>query len=85
LLALVRPRKQVKACIFGHTHVWDTRVDASGVHLINLPPTAYVFREGLPNGWVLATVTSSSLKLQLHTLDKAHPKNGDAKVLAWRA
>ena len=26
----------------------------SGIHLINLPPTAYVFEEGKPSGWVRA-------------------------------
>jgi len=34
--AVIRPRKQVKAYIFGHTHVWQVTQDPSGIHLINL-------------------------------------------------
>ena len=85
LLDLLRPQKQVKACLFGHTHVWESKADESGIHLINLPPTAYVFKQGRPNGWVQATLTASALKLQLHALDSAHPQNGEVKDFAWRA
>jgi len=85
LLEIMRPRKHVKACIFGHTHVWETKQDESGLHLINLPPTAYVFKEGLPSGWTLATVSAKGLKLELNAVDKTHPQNGDKKDLAWRA
>src|ERR1035437_285734 len=31
LFAIIRPRKQVKACIFGHTHVWRAEKDVSGI------------------------------------------------------
>jgi hypothetical protein len=34
--------RHVKAYIFGHTHNWLTEPHATGVHLINLPPTGYV-------------------------------------------
>ena len=44
--AVIRPRKQVKAYIFGHTHVWNVWPDESGIHLINLPPVSYVFQAG---------------------------------------
>src|SRR5205823_6092871 len=43
LFEILRPRKQVKAYFFGHTHNWNVRQDDSGIHLINLPPTAYIF------------------------------------------
>lgn len=85
LLEVLRPRKQVKTCIFGHTHVWETKQDPSGIHLINLPPTAYVFKAGLPNGWVLATVSANGLHLELNSLDKTHAQHGEKKELAWRA
>jgi len=48
LLEIIRPRRHVKAYIFGHTHDWGIKQDASGIHLVNLPPTAYVFTEGKP-------------------------------------
>jgi 3',5'-cyclic AMP phosphodiesterase CpdA len=85
LLALLRPRKHVKACIYGHTHIWDAKPDESGIHLINLPPTAYVFSNGMPNGWVQATLQSDALKLELRCLDTAHPKHSEVKELKWRA
>ena len=40
------------AYIYGHTHNWKVESDTSGIHLINLPPVSYVFREGEPSGWV---------------------------------
>ena len=46
LLEIIRPRPQVKAWVYGHTHNWKVTQDASGVHLVNLPPVAYIFREG---------------------------------------
>ena len=52
LFEVIRPRKQVKAYIYGHTHTWKVEQDDSGLHLINLPPVAYIFHEGDPSGWV---------------------------------
>jgi 3',5'-cyclic AMP phosphodiesterase CpdA len=39
-MGVIRPRKQVKAYVFGHTHRWSVTPDESGIHLINLPPVA---------------------------------------------
>jgi hypothetical protein len=51
LFGVVAPRKQVKALVFGHTHQWG-RDRHEGVHLINLPPVAYLFTKGPPTaGW----------------------------------
>lgn len=76
-------RKQVKAYIYGHTHHWhiDRR---DGIHLVNLPPTAYVFQKGDPNGWVGVHAKPDGMTLELHTLDKEHPQNGHRVELAWR-
>src|SRR5262249_35094436 len=46
LLEVIRPRTQVKAYVYGHTHNWKVETDSSGIHLINLPPVSYVFVEG---------------------------------------
>jgi predicted phosphodiesterase len=81
---VVRPRRHVKACVFGHTHVWRTWQDESGLHCINLPPVAYVFQTGDPSGWVHATLERSSMKLELRCLDAAHPAHGQAVRLKWR-
>src|SRR5258706_7964688 len=60
LFEVIRPRKQVKAYIFGHTHHWSVSQDTSGIHLINLPPVAYWFKEGDPIGWVHATLKKNA-------------------------
>jgi len=84
LLEVIRPRKQVKAYFFGHTHSWSVTQDDSGIHFINLPPTAYVFKEGKPNGWVRATVSDGGMKLELRCLDTTHKQHGEVNDLKWR-
>lgn len=85
LMAILRPRNQVKAYFFGHTHVWQHKEDESGIHLVNLPPVAYVFEEGRPSGWTQATLQPNGIRLQLHCLDKKHKDNGQELNLKWRA
>lgn len=81
-LELLARHPQVKAFVFGHSHNWSvTRRD--GLHLINLPPVAYVFGEGKPNGWVLATARKDGLSLQLRTIAADHPKNNERVDLTW--
>jgi hypothetical protein len=84
LLDVIFARKQVKALIFGHTHVWELK-SQEGVHLINLPPVGYVFKAGLPSGWVDARVTERGMTLHLRCLDPKHPKHGEMRDLRWRA
>jgi predicted phosphodiesterase len=83
-LEIIRPRKQVKAYIYGHTHTWKVLPDPSGIHLINLPPVAYLFDKTSPNGWVNATVRHDGLRLELRCLDKKRPDHGEVKDLKWR-
>jgi 3',5'-cyclic AMP phosphodiesterase CpdA len=83
LFGMVADRKQVKAYIFGHTHDWKLS-RAGDVHLVNLPPVAYVFQKGKPNGWVEATMRDNGITLRLHCLDKSHPQHDEAVHLAWR-
>jgi len=84
LLEVIRPRKQVKAWIFGHTHKWNVRTDESGIHLVNLPPVAYVFQPQNPSGWVHATVQRDGMNLALNCIDPTHKDNGQVVVLKWR-
>ena len=84
LLEVIRPRKQVKAWIYGHTHKWDVTVDESGLHLVNLPPVAYVFQAANPAGWVHATVRSDSMNLELRCIDTTHKDHGQVLDLKWR-
>lgn len=85
LFNIIRPRKQVKAYIFGHTHDWKVDRDPSGIHLVNLPPVAYVFKDGNPSGWVHATMGRSNMRLELRCLDTKHAAHGQVRDLEWRA
>ncbi|MGA2866325.1 MAG: metallophosphoesterase [Verrucomicrobiota bacterium] len=85
LLEVIRPRKQVKAYLFGHTHVWKVQPDPSGIHLVNLPPVAYIFHQGDPAGWVRATLEDHGLRLELRCLDPTHKAHGQVVHLEWRA
>jgi Icc protein len=84
LFKIVRPRKQVKAYIFGHTHAWNVARDESGIHLVNLPPVAYVLREGNPSGWVRATLEPEGMRLDLRCVDQTHAAHGQTVNLKWR-
>ncbi len=84
LWEVLTPRKQVKALIFGHTHVWSLKVHESGIHQINLPTVAYVFNAAQPTGWVDAAVKADSLTLRLNAFDDKFPDHGKAKELKWR-
>lgn len=76
--------RQVKAFIFGHTHNWSISTHASGVHLINLPPTGYVFKAGRPSGWVRCTLVGDGAEFELRALDAKHPEHAQSKQLKWR-
>lgn len=83
-LEIVAKRRQAKAYIFGHSHTWAIESNDSGFHHINLPPVAYVFDIKRPNGWVKAELSQSGMTLELSTLDKGHPQNGERHDLSWR-
>jgi 3',5'-cyclic AMP phosphodiesterase CpdA len=85
LFEILRPRKQVKAYIFGHTHAWNVGQDESGIHLINLPPVGYVFSPALPSGWVHATLEREGIQLELRCVDHTHESHGKIAKLQWRA
>lgn len=83
-LEIIRPRKQVKAYLFGHTHRWSYVQDESGIHFINLPTTAYIFDKVSPQGWVLANLKEDGMSLTLSCLDKMHKEHGHVLNLKWR-
>lgn len=82
--AVLRPRRQVKAYIFGHSHRWSVTQDASGLQLINLPTSAYVFETGQPVGWVQARLRSDGIRLQLRCIDSKRSDHGQIADLTWR-
>jgi hypothetical protein len=82
--ALFARHPQVKAYIFGHTHNWNLTQHKTGVHLINLPPTGYVFTQGRPSGWVRVTLAKDSMEIELRALDVKQPDHAQVKQLKWR-
>jgi 3',5'-cyclic AMP phosphodiesterase CpdA len=83
-MEVIRPRKQVKAYIFGHTHTWKVDKDESGLFLINLPAVSYNFKDGEPTGWALARIGDSGMKLELRCTDPGHPAHKQSHELVWR-
>jgi 3',5'-cyclic-AMP phosphodiesterase len=83
LLKVLEAHPQVKAYFFGHTHRWEIETRPSGLHLINLPPVAYIFNTARPSGYVQARLTPTGMELKLHSLDPAHPEHAQVKKLQW--
>src|SRR5215208_2402978 len=83
LLDVLLPRKQAKALVFGHTHDWRQE-ERNGLHLVNLPPVAWIFKEGRPAGWVDLNLREDGATLELQSLDKKHPLHGEKYELKWR-
>jgi Icc protein len=84
LMAVLAPRHHVKLAVFGHTHDWRVSQHESGIHLVNLPPTAYVFKTGRPSGWVRATLTADGAEFELRSLDPKHPEHAQVHGMKWR-
>jgi 3',5'-cyclic AMP phosphodiesterase CpdA len=85
LLAITRPRRQVKALFYGHTHVWEVKRDHSGMHMVNLPATGYTLFWRSFIGWVDCQVHPFGATLRVHTLDPDEKENGQIVHLNWRA
>lgn len=83
LLDILYNRKQVKAHVFGHTHNW-THFTRDGLHSLNLPPTAWVFKEGRPQGWTDLRLTESGATFTLNCLNPKHPQHNQTLDLKWR-
>ncbi|MEO0444797.1 MAG: metallophosphoesterase [Verrucomicrobiota bacterium] len=83
-MSVLAKHPHAQAYLYGHTHHWRTTTHESGLHLVNLPPSAYVFDEKRPNGWVRAELSKRGMKLTLCALDANHPEHGITKDLGWR-
>lgn len=80
----IQDRKQVKAFIFGHSHAWSN-LQRHGIHLVNLPTTAWRFDPTQPCGWVLARLKDDGIALTLRsTIEPEHPKHNETVELTWR-
>jgi 3',5'-cyclic AMP phosphodiesterase CpdA len=81
---VMKSRRQVKAYFYGHTHRWEIGRTREGIHLVNLPSSAYVFDPSQPGGWVEATAREDGLDLELRSLHSLHPAHGERHRLKWR-
>jgi 3',5'-cyclic AMP phosphodiesterase CpdA len=84
LLAVLLPRRNVKALFFGHTHTWRF-AEKDGLHLVNLPAVAYPFAATEVTGWVDAKLSEKGATLTLHAHDTRHAAHGKTTEIAWRA
>jgi len=84
LYEVMKSRPQVKAYFYGHTHRWEINRTREGIHLVNLPPSGYVFEASQPGGWVEATPREDGLDLELRSLHPQHRAHGERYRLRWR-
>ena len=84
LLRLLGPRRQVKALIYGHTHVWSTRQQDDGLWRINLPAVAYPFSLDQPLGWVHFSPLDHGARLELRSVGGDLTRDRQVLELAWR-
>lgn len=84
LLEVLRPRRQVQALVFGHTHAWDVSAGAEGLHLVNLPAVAYPFADDQPLGWCRLALRGAGAELELRCVGGERTKDGQRVLLGWR-
>ena len=82
LMDIIVPRRQVKAVVYGHTHVYNVW-QQEGLHFINLPAVAYRLNPSAALGWVLATMKGDGMLLQFRNLEVNAPSIED-EMLHWR-
>jgi len=81
--SVVKAAKQVKAYIYGHSHVYQQTV-RDDIHLINLPALGWEFSSGKqPLGWSDVEISKNGIQLTLHTIPSNHPNNGDVRKFEW--
>ena len=80
----IRPIPCVKAVVHGHSHKFRIgQID--GIHVINLPATAYNHFGKGPVGWVQARLTDRHGDFTLHAVEGNTKLNGHTERLTWRA
>jgi len=84
LLAILRPRTQVKALMYGHSHRWELRRDG-GLHFINLPAVGYVFDEKQPLGWCKLECQGGGATIAFHRIDGGPAEQDKPVSLKWRS
>jgi 3',5'-cyclic AMP phosphodiesterase CpdA len=83
LLEILRPRTQVKALTFGHTHRWELTRD-DGLHFVNLPAVGYPFDAKQPLGWCKLELREGGATIALHRIDGGPADEHKPVSLEWR-
>jgi Icc protein len=83
LLDVLRPRRQAKAVVFGHTHVWNVQ-KIEDIHMINLPAIGYRFLAKQPLGWVVFRPEPHGAEIELRCVGGDRRKDGRRTTLKWR-
>jgi 3',5'-cyclic AMP phosphodiesterase CpdA len=83
LLETIAPLPQVKAVFYGHSHEYGVET-RNGIHLVNVPSTAYNFRDQDPVGWVEMALTRTGAKLRLNAMAGNTKPDGTEASLEWR-
>lgn len=82
LFRIIQPYSQVKAIIYGHSHVYSiTR--RQRVQLINVPAVGYNFSDEEPVGWIEAEFAGSGVSLRLHAVTGNTANDGQVTEVAW--
>lgn len=83
LLQTIAPLRQVKAVFYGHSHEYKVE-QHEGIYLVNVPSTAYNFRDSEPVGWMEMTLSKTGADLLLHATAGNTGMNGTKAPLKWR-
>ena len=83
MFRIIKPRKMVKAVIYGHSHryhfdTWE------GIHLINIPAVGYNFKDSEPVGWLETTLTAEGGDFTLHAIAGNAADDGKTQSVSWR-
>jgi 3',5'-cyclic AMP phosphodiesterase CpdA len=84
LLEIIRPARQVKAVIYGHSHVYHYG-ELDGIHLVNLPALGYTFKAEQAAGWVDAKLTAEGGEFTFQAVEGPKTEHGKTHSLQWRA
>ncbi|MBN2327648.1 MAG: metallophosphoesterase [Candidatus Omnitrophica bacterium] len=83
LFPIIVPSDQVKAIVYGHSHVYDFQ-EKMGIQLINIPAVGYNFSDQDPVGWIEAELTAQDGRFTLHTIGGNQDNNGQTTTVKWR-
>lgn len=82
LFEVLRPHRQVKAIMYGHSHKYEV-VEREGLQLINLPAIGYNFADAEPVGWVESVWTADGVDLTLRSVGGNQAGNGQTTSVHW--